>query len=72
MSKVEISISGMTCNHCAMTISKELNSVAGVTDVSVDHTAGKAVVEKSDSVTNDELARAIDEAGYQATEFVNV
>lgn len=71
MSKVEISISGMTCGHCAMSITKELNEVSGVTSVAVDHTTGKAVVEKTDSVTNDALSAAIEEAGYQATEFVN-
>jgi copper chaperone CopZ len=68
MSKVEIKIEGMTCGHCAMSITKELSGLAGVSDVQVDHTKGSAVVELT-GVSNEQLADAVTEAGYTAKEF---
>lgn len=71
MSKVEIKIEGMTCGHCAMSITKELTGLAGVTDVQVDHTKGSAVVELT-GVSNDQLSEAVTEAGYTAKEFTTL
>ncbi len=68
MSKVEIKIEGMTCGHCAMSITKELTGLAGVTNVQVDHAKGSAVVELT-GVSNGQLADAVTEAGYTAKEF---
>lgn len=71
MSKVEIKIEGMTCGHCAMSITKELTGLAGVTNVQVDHAKGSAVVELT-GVTNEQLADAVTEAGYTAKEFTSL
>ena len=32
MSKIEISIEGMTCGHCAMTVTNELATLEGVSE----------------------------------------
>lgn len=54
----------ISCNHCAMTIKRELGAVAGISNVQVD-VASKAVeFEYSD---DEALARAkatLDEIGY--------
>jgi copper chaperone CopZ len=71
MSKVEIKIEGMTCGHCAMTITKELSGLAGVARVQVDHQAGSAVVEQN-GLSNDQLSEAITAAGYTAKEFTTL
>ncbi len=71
MSKVEIKIEGMTCGHCAMSITKELAGLAGVTNVQVDHAKGSAVVELT-GVSNEQLADAVTEAGYTAKEFTTL
>jgi len=71
VSKVEIKIEGMTCGHCAMSITKELNGLAGVSDVQVDHTKGSAVVELT-GVSNEQLADAVTEAGYTAKGFTTL
>jgi copper chaperone len=71
MSKVEIKIEGMTCGHCAMSITKELTGLAGVSDVQVDHTKGSAVVELT-GVSNEQLADAVTEAGYTAKGFTTL
>lgn len=68
MSKIEIQIEGMTCGHCAMTITKELSGLAGVANVHVDHAKGIATVEQS-GLSNDQLSEAITAAGYTAKEF---
>ena len=68
MSKIEIQIEGMTCGHCAMTITKELSGLAGVSNVQVEHAKGIATVEQS-GLSNDQLSEAITTAGYTAKEF---
>ncbi len=71
MSKVEIKIEGMTCGHCAMTITKELSGLGGGSNVQVDHIKGSAVVELT-GVSNEQLADAVTEAGYTAKEFTTL
>lgn len=71
MSKVEIQIEGMTCGHCAMTITKELSGLAGVSNVQVDHEKGSAVIEQG-GLSNDQLSEAITAAGYTAKEFTSL
>ncbi|NBU23510.1 MAG: copper chaperone [Actinobacteria bacterium] len=71
MAKIEIQIEGMTCGHCAMSITKELSGLQGVGNVQVDHAAGKATVEV-DGVSNDQLSEAVSEAGYKATGFATL
>lgn len=70
MQKTEIEIQGMTCGHCASSISKELAAVSGVHVIEVNHQTGKAVIEGE--AAEQELAEAIDRAGYQAIRFVKV
>lgn len=70
MEKVEIEISGMTCGHCAASITKELAALPGTEVLEVNHQTGKAVIQGHAS--QEELTAAIDRAGYQATKFVKV
>jgi copper chaperone len=71
MSKIEIKIEGMTCGHCASSVTKELEGISGVANISVDPKAGIASLEV-DGVSNETLSAAIDEAGYKAVEFSTV
>ena len=71
MSKVEIKIEGMTCGHCAMTITKELSGLSGVSNVQVEHANGIAVVEQT-GLSNDQISEAITAAGYTAKEFTSL
>ena len=64
MTSEELKIEGMSCEHCVMSVKKELEKVAGVRVEAVE--IGKARVQYDESrVTRQEIARAIDEAGYQ-------
>jgi len=61
---VELKIEGMTCGHCVMSVKKELGKVAGLTVQNVE--LGRALVQYDEAtVTPDQLARIIEEAGYR-------
>ncbi len=59
-------LSGMTCGHCAESISEEVGDVAGVIAVDVDLTADRMVV-RSHGVSDYAVLQAVTEAGYAAT-----
>lgn len=63
--KTEYSVSGMTCEHCVASVTEEVSKVAGVTDVSVDLSAGLVTVESDEIPDAEAVAAAIDEAGYE-------
>lgn len=62
-----ITVTGMTCGHCAASVTEELTAVDGVTSVDVDLVAGgdSPVTITSDGPLDDAaVAAAVDEAGY--------
>ncbi len=60
-----INVTGMTCGGCASTVTKALKSVAGVSDVKVSVSAGKATVLYDEKVTSpDKLSAAVTGTGY--------
>lgn len=69
MSIVEISISGMTCGHCAASVTTELEKLSGVTEVVVDQPAGKATMAMAEIIPELEVRNAVSEAGYEVTGF---
>lgn len=60
-----VDIEGMMCNHCKMSVEKALGAVAGVEKVSVDLEAKHAVVEGCCSVTECQLKKAVEDAGFE-------
>jgi copper chaperone CopZ len=59
-----IEIDGMSCNHCVMSVRKELEKVKGVTIVDV--AIGKAVLAAEMTAgLREEISSAILRAGYQ-------
>ena len=63
MKAQELNIAGMSCGHCVMSVKKELGKVPGIVIDEVQ--IGKAKIHYDESkVTEQTLARAIDEAGY--------
>ena len=57
-------VTGMNCNHCASAVEREIRAIDGVTGVTVDLPTGEVVVASGRPITDEELAAAIDEAGY--------
>jgi Cu+-exporting ATPase len=67
MSKAVLKIGEMTCTACARSVEKSLQSVAGVTEASVNFPAEKAYVTFSPGETDTSaLVRAVEAAGYTA------
>ncbi|MWA05851.1 hypothetical protein F8568_036955 [Actinomadura sp. LD22] len=65
MSDLSISVSGMSCGHCASAIKEELLPLRGVQDVRVDVPAGLVTVVGAGDVEESAVHAAIAEAGYQ-------
>ena len=62
-------VTGMTCDHCVRAVTEELTSLDSVGSVVVTLVPGGAstlVVEASPSLTDDEVAASLDEAGAYA------
>ncbi|WP_439689149.1 heavy-metal-associated domain-containing protein [Curtobacterium sp. SP.BCp] len=61
-------VTGMTCEHCVMSVTEELSEVDGVQGVEVDLVPGgsSTVTVTSDAPVDDDVLRsAVAEAGYE-------
>lgn len=66
-SRAEILVAGMTCSHCASSVSDELNAIDGVDGVTVDLNAGGAsrvIVHSAAPIDPTAVRAAVEEAGY--------
>jgi copper chaperone len=59
-------VSGMTCEHCALSVREEVSEVPGVDSVDVDLGSGRVVV-AGEGFTDEAVKAAVDEAGYALT-----
>ncbi|MFC5177532.1 heavy-metal-associated domain-containing protein [Nocardioides taihuensis] len=58
-------VTGMTCDHCARAVRQEVGALPGVTAVHVEVATGDVTVTSDRPLARDEVAGAVDEAGYQ-------
>jgi copper ion binding protein len=65
MSTVTITVTGMSCGHCASSVRDEIGSIPGVTVVDVDLASGTVTVDSVREVAPEAIQNAIEEAGYQ-------
>jgi copper chaperone len=59
------SISGMTCQHCVMSVRDEVCEVAGVDGIDIDLASGRMTV-TGDGYEDAPILAAVAEAGYAA------
>lgn len=65
---VTLSVPGMTCAACPITVKKALTRVEGVERAEVSFESREAVVTFDDAKTNDQaLTKATEDAGYPST-----
>jgi len=64
MQATTLKVSGMTCNHCVMAVSKALAKVSGVESADVSLEKAQAVVKGSASAQA--LIAAVKQEGYEA------
>lgn len=57
-------VTGMTCGHCAASVTEELSELAGVTSVDVNLASGRVVVTSDDPIEVGLVDAAVSEAGY--------
>lgn len=62
----EFAATGMTCNHCVMSVTRALVGVDHVTGVAVDLPTGTVTVESDAPLDSQAAIDAIKAAGYEA------
>ena len=65
-----ITIEGMQCNHCKMTVEKALKSIDGVINADVNLENKKAIIEEEKEIDNDKIKKVIEEVGFTVKEIV--
>lgn len=64
MNEITLTVPGMTCGHCKMSVEGEVGKVAGVASVAVDLDS-KLVTVSGEALDRDAIVAAIDEAGFE-------
>jgi copper chaperone len=57
-------VTGMTCGHCAASVSEEISELAGVEDVAVVVETGAVTVTSAAPLDPAAVQAAVEEAGY--------
>ena len=66
MASKSYTVTGMTCGHCVSAVTEEVSKVDGVAEVDVVLETG-AVTVTGEGFTDEQVAAAVDEAGYALT-----
>jgi copper ion binding protein len=64
MSTSTWNVTGMTCGHCVAAVTEEVSAIEGVESVEVDLETGAVVVIAASDPTREQMAAAVEEAGY--------
>ena len=65
MSTVTVTVTGMTCGHCAASVREEVENIPGVISVDVDLISGKVTIDSDGPIRTDAIQGAVEEAGYE-------
>jgi len=60
-----IKINGMKCQHCVSSVTKALESIEGVSDVSVNLETSEAAYSADSSVSTERIKGAISKIGFE-------
>lgn len=63
--RTEVTVTGMTCGHCVMSVTEEVGELAGVRSVDVQLETGAVTVLSDRELGRDEIAAAVTEAGFR-------
>lgn len=66
LGEMEVSISGMHCDHCVLSVTKAVNRIPGAS-AKVNLRKKTAVVSYDRDVSKEEIRRAIEAEGFQVT-----
>jgi copper ion binding protein len=65
MSENTYTVTGMTCEHCAASVTEEISEIDGVANVAVDLPTGTVTVTSNRPVGDAQIRAAVEEAGYE-------
>ncbi|MEV6905513.1 cation transporter [Amycolatopsis sp. NPDC051071] len=65
MAETTYIVKGMSCGHCASSVTEEVGGISGVSAVNVDVASGKVTVTSEDALDVQVVDAAVSEAGYQ-------
>ena len=65
MTSTVYEVTGLSCQHCANSVTEEITKLGGVAAVRVDVAAGRVEVDSFDELDRDSVREAVEEAGYQ-------
>lgn len=65
-------VEGMSCMHCVKHVEDALKEIKGVSDVKVDLKGKNALVDMDESVTDEQLKSAVEDAGYDVVGIENL
>ncbi|MBQ0887638.1 heavy-metal-associated domain-containing protein [Streptomyces sp. RM72] len=60
-------VAGMSCGHCAATLTRVIGELDGVTGVDVQLDTGRVTVTATAEPDDATIAEVVDEAGYELT-----
>ena len=62
--KKTLSVDGMSCNHCKMSVEKALSAIEVVQKVEVNLEKKCAVIEANKEIKDSEIKRIVEEIGF--------
>lgn len=60
-----VTVTGMTCGHCAASVREEISEISGVSNVDVDVASGRVDITSDAPLDRAAIGAAVTEAGYQ-------
>jgi copper chaperone CopZ len=63
--RTEFHVNGMTCRHCALSVSEEVSGIEGVSSVDVELATGAVTVLAVREIGRDEVGVALSHAGFE-------
>lgn len=67
MGQRTLSVAGLSCTGCEENVTDALTALDGVTEVDADHESDTVEIVADESVTDEAIHAAIDDAGYEVT-----
>ena len=59
MTQTRYTVTGMTCEHCARSVTEEISAISGVSDVSVELSTGDVTVTSSAPIAESDIRAAV-------------
>lgn len=65
MSTTTVTVTGMSCGHCATSVREEITDIPGVRAVDVDLASGSVTIDSDSVLEAAAIKTAVEDAGYQ-------